>query len=628
MAKSDTIAGNWLTGGLAKAGILNDWNNDRFSILIDAIDEARLRVTETSFEDFLRDVLHCSKSTNHPIIILGRSKSIEDCWLFLFQMNCTAPIFDIQFFSVQKSVDFIVNFLELEAIRSEDTQFGSAFRKHRASYEDLARKYVERISEIDSDSARNFAGYAPVLEAVSIMISKEPNPAASFGSISEKQKPLLRNVIDQILNREQEKISIQLNRVFGKPVGTDLYNKDEQIVRVAHSIFSLTPPRPPTSLPVEHVAEYSQAISEFLPQHPFLDGSGRNPANAVFAGFILATSIFSESSIVREKTEKFLSDGQHSPNPFFQVYFQDNFSRIADPQKTIAPEHISFVYDSIRAGLSNREAAFLSFEADEDELVLNAEVEIIHLDHKDQINSTTILLPTTQAGILRFPTPTGGLLIDAPSIEVVFGSGGSLEILSPAIVNAQKVSFVCSELIIRRSGIDENSITNDVFVEAAKEGLHSLNRVPVVRHGASLAVCWPNSTAFPWATFSSPQYDSDHPLIDVGLRALRRIVIAFRSHKRNQLARTRKKIEHKRMTKGTVGEALRSKLSEDGVIWTEGHLYIMDADRLGAVVGLKYMDAVKKEFSKQTIQYIETILSSLTPPPPTPPGSPTPQAGA
>src|SRR5437660_12598946 len=56
LAKADTVAGNYLTGGLVKNKLLTAWQQDKTAILIDALDEARLRVTQQSFDDFLNDV--------------------------------------------------------------------------------------------------------------------------------------------------------------------------------------------------------------------------------------------------------------------------------------------------------------------------------------------------------------------------------------------------------------------------------------------------------------------------------------------------------------------------------------------------------------------------------------------
>jgi len=71
LAKADTVAGNYLTGGLVKNSLLSLWQQNQAAVLIDALDEARLRVTQGSFEDFLRDVKGLSDGRSLPQSSLG-----------------------------------------------------------------------------------------------------------------------------------------------------------------------------------------------------------------------------------------------------------------------------------------------------------------------------------------------------------------------------------------------------------------------------------------------------------------------------------------------------------------------------------------------------------------------------
>ena len=78
LAKAETVAGNYLTGGLAKNGLLNAWQAGNTAVLIDALDEARLRVTQGSFDDFLTDIQTLSLSRSLPTVLFGRVGIVED----------------------------------------------------------------------------------------------------------------------------------------------------------------------------------------------------------------------------------------------------------------------------------------------------------------------------------------------------------------------------------------------------------------------------------------------------------------------------------------------------------------------------------------------------------------------
>ena len=83
-----------------------------------------------------------------------------------------------------------------------------------------------------------------------------------------------------------------------------------------------------------------------------------------------------------------------------------------------------------------------------------------------------------------------------------------------------------------------------------------------------LSVNWPGCRAYPWtpyATEMARDVEND-PRLGLVYRRFRRIAMAFRSHKRGQLARIKDKIEHERVLKGKVGEALLSRLLEDKVL--------------------------------------------------------------
>jgi hypothetical protein len=77
LAKADSVAGNYLTGGLVKNALLSDWQKQTTAVLIDALDEARLRVTQGSFEDFLNDVHTSSKNRMIPTVFLAVSELLK-----------------------------------------------------------------------------------------------------------------------------------------------------------------------------------------------------------------------------------------------------------------------------------------------------------------------------------------------------------------------------------------------------------------------------------------------------------------------------------------------------------------------------------------------------------------------
>jgi hypothetical protein len=93
---------------------------------------------------------------------------------------------------------------------------------------------------------------------------------------------------------------------------------------------------------------------------------------------------------------------------------------------------------------------------------------------------------------------------------------------------------------------------------------------------------------------ATPVEDSN---IHNALLRLRKLVMAFRSHSKGRLARFKGKIEHVRMTKGSLGVAIRDKLIKDRVLSLERDMYFLDPQALGAVVGASYQDLNQRRFN-------------------------------
>ncbi|MGA8498552.1 MAG: hypothetical protein WB764_23920, partial [Xanthobacteraceae bacterium] len=72
LAVADTVAGYYLSGGLDRNRLSNAWVADETAILMDALDEARMRVPDASFQDFLSDVVAKSRARHLPTVLFGR----------------------------------------------------------------------------------------------------------------------------------------------------------------------------------------------------------------------------------------------------------------------------------------------------------------------------------------------------------------------------------------------------------------------------------------------------------------------------------------------------------------------------------------------------------------------------
>jgi hypothetical protein len=607
LAKADTVAGNYLTGGLVKNGLLSAWQRSETTCLIDALDEARLRVTQSSYDDFLSDLVSLAQVRNLPTVLFGRVGIVDETWLLLKERGLHCPIFEIDFFDRVSAKKFVLAELDRLAKKASGESFFNRLTAHRSVYEQAADGFVARLERATASDGARFAGYAPVLQAVSTVLSGVTNPASLDHGVQESmQQEILQRLMELVLERESTKLREQL--IVSMPAGflKDLYTPDEQLARLVGRILGTKTPVPSYTLPQEHIATYESAVETLMAQHPFLDGTGQKPSGAVFGAAITAFGLFSPLPSVKAAAERYAGDSPHTPNPFLVDFYLHLAERQEGASPLVAPEHVVLLYESVRARAPVGAVVHLSVEGDE--VNEEAELEIQISNNASETPDRTIPLRTFQAGTLWFRREVNSVTISAPQLDLVVGSGNSVEMIAPISLDVARLTFNCSELIVRRS--DSSSDEDAAVAIEARQLLQSdISTVPSVRKGAELSVEWPGSASYPWTHFASSSRGGQGQEIDDALRALRRLVLAFRSHSKGRLARFEGKIEHARITKGLIGVAVRERLLSDDVLSLEGKMYFLDPNALGRIVGATYQDLKVKRFHDRVREYVLSIVA-------------------
>lgn len=608
LAKADTVAGNYLTGGLVKNDLLKAWGDNETTILIDALDEARLRVTQKSFEDFFSDVEMLARGREFPTIIFGRVGIVEEAWLSLADRGLDCPVFDIDFFDAPRAKQFIIAALDRVARKSGNEALASSLHSHRSVYQLAAANFAKGLENVAATDGSRFAGYAPVLEAVATVLSGVTNPAALNDAVQEAlQGRVLQHLTDRILAREATKLREQLLAGIPSAMKEKLYGPDEQLTRLTATIYQIDVPIPQVGLQAQHVEAYDGAVRTFMPQHPFLDGTGRKASGAVFGAVINAHALFSASAEMVAAGERHAGNGPNTPNPFLVDFYLAAARLKFGDNPLVPPEHVVALYESVRARASAKEIVRLSVEGDEENDA--ADVEILASDIGAHRSDRRIQLRTSQAGVLRFGRQVNAVLVDAPQLDVIIGSGGPVELVAPVSLNVARLSFDCPELVVLRGDAAGNGEDAAVVLEASQLRESKLVGAPTVRKGAELSVSWPGASSYPWVQFAIATNRDEAKDVHDALLSLRRLVLAFRSHSKGRLARFQDKIEHARMTKGDFGLALRERMMKDGILSLEGDMYFLDPKALGTVVGATYQDLNLKRFNERVHQYISSIVA-------------------
>jgi len=586
LAKAEPVGANTFIGGLVKSGLYAGWQDGIIGVLIDGLDEARLRVTQEAFEAFLRDVDQLSGERSVPTVLFGRTGAIQEAWLHL----SNSSVLEIGYYGPAVALDFAEALL-----RAKRPSVAHAVSERRAI--ELLLSRLREQTETDGD---RFAGYAPVLQAVAQRVIEEGNASALVAEIEAGAQPVtLNTVVAAILERERGKLSAL--QFSNQQLADKLYLPDEQLDRLIASIYGLPRPPAPAGLSPTDARIYDDALKTWLSEHPFLGGRDM-PASAVFDAVIAARALkhidSAELALNRE-----LARGAASANPFLADFYAP---REKNGELTfLPPQHIGVIYSSLRARLSIGDTASLLVEAPdegrEDEL-LRAEVEIT-LGRRGSDRAQYLRFESDQTGPIRLGAQVEDVDITVPHTRVEIGPGTEALLIAPISVQCEALALTAERLIVETAKDRSDAA---VFLEAARyEG--TITSVPVLRGQVSLSTSWPDVLRHPWTSFAANPTPASDPRIDEALRRLRKFVIAFRSHSKGNLARYRDKLDHARMTKGS-GRAILDSMLRRGVLSIDRTMYVLDPDKLSDLAGTNYTDCMARRFSPQAIEFVRHAL--------------------
>ena len=589
LSEAAPVGANTLIGGIANSGLYEDWVKGSVAVLVDGLDEARLKVTQEAFDAFLMDVAVQSANRAMPTVLFARTGAIVHAWIVLTETAENVPILEIGYYGTEEAIDFAEARLR---IAKPDNRFQSVEREAIALL-------LQQLREQTVNEGSRFAGYAPVLQAVARQVEAENDPQALIARINRGEHSVtLQSIASALLEREQTKLrGLQLQDTT---LNDRLYDSQEQLHRLAAFVHSGTAPELP-SMSADDERTYTTALETWVLEHPFLDG-GRGFSSAVFGAMVvtkaLAVPEISETALQRE-----LASGA-AANPFLFDFYTTGKNAY------INPDHIGAVYASLRANLSLGESASLSIygpEDIEDEEDLKADVDFV-LTRQDG-STTDLAFETDSAGTIRLGTHAEDIDIFMPLARVEIGPGTESLLVSPLNIQCRELAISTNRVIIEGPALSDEQM-NTVYLEALNlDSVSSPSSVHVRRNHVKVDASWPGVRNYPWTRHASTPPPTKDPRVDEALRRLRQFVIAFRSHGRGRLARSTRKIESTRMIKGS-GEFVLQLLIREGIIHLEHPRYFLDPARLAEITGTTYSDCAARRFEQKAIDFIQAALET------------------
>ena len=588
LARSEPVGGNTLSGGLARSGLYSAWLDDELTVMIDGLDEAKLRVSDEGFQAFLSDIGVLSEKRQRQTVVFGRTKTVEDAWLYI-PSDYRVAVLEIGYYGIDASIEFAETTLRTHPKREQSTS---------VDLEALTLLLERLRSQTEGDENR-FAGYAPVLQAVAERVASEDNPINLINELRARtQSPVTpQSITSSILQREQRKLDqIQLQ---DPTLHERLYTPDEQLIRLVARTYQMPPPE--VTLPdmsPDDLMTYSEKVEPWLEDHPFL-GGGEHPRSAVFEAAIKAQAL--RHDMTAPKAAQMELEKGELANPFLYLFYEDETS--SEPIR-IRGEHIGVYYNSVRASLANGEMAFLSIEDDEDKSAeASGEIEIVRQGVADPIVTR---FRTVRDGSIHLGPHVRDADIHMPKARVEMGPSTEVTLVAP-------VSIQCRELAIEtdnlRAEARPDAEMGAVVLRADGFDGSPISRVPAT-HNVGLFTSWPGSEAYPWHNFRDP-YRSKPDVsqeMEEALRRFRMFVLSFRSDKARGLGRHQSKIEGTRMVKGT-GQAVLQLMLESRIVSRNQARYSLSTDRLGELTSMSYSDFLTRNFTSEAIDFIATAVS-------------------
>jgi hypothetical protein len=607
LAVTTPLGGNFFKGGLANAfgfDALPRAARGEIGLIVDGLDEAQLRAAPEAFEAALLDLADIVAGADAlPAVLLGRAIAAEDTALILELAGHAVCTLKINFFDENRAVAYLHS--KSERLASRVPELREAYEKHAGVFHALAEETRRRLTSVSGGADERFAGYAPVLDAISeyALDPEQTNPSRRLAVLEgETQVELVESVANAILGREQRKLLDHLRSKCSHVPPKDLsalYSATEQRERVLSRILSLPSPSMPSISDPRAREAYSEMVSQLIGQHPFLDASSPAPANLVFAADLMVWGLL-ESKMADNVRAALTADPRLLSGILFDLY-TDQLD--AEKSKELPLADAGLLYQALQSQMSARQRALIDVSSGEEETV-SVSFEVTDQDNPDAERAHGPYCASSETA-LELRAPFSHVYIDAP-IWVSLGDGSVQQIGAPTEIMARELSISARQVFVHGSSSNDND--RQVVLAADECDAANVQAVSVSR--ATLTVTWPNALVHPWTTYATEPTPSADPDINFMRRRLRSILTSFRSHSRGNLVRFAPKIDALRMTKDKRGANLITALLDDGILdkFSDGKFYVLDPDRMGSVLGLDYHALQQQRYSASVDEYLSDVL--------------------
>lgn len=527
------------------------------TIIIDSLDEARSRVSGTSWTEFLESLSNRSRSSCR-FVLLGRERTLEEVWLNLAEAGRTIAWLEISHFGPEERIryiDGVVSRRRPEAVKS----------KHYAPARDAVLNSL--VGAVPDETAQAFAGYAPVLDAVAAALQDNANLysiPAMFGESNQDARHLkeLVRILVGLLERDQKKL---------QPVASDLgldpkstYTPDEQIDWLCYDLAGGSKPELANICKPEIREKYIERVRPFLDDHPFRDEN--RWASAVFRAFVAAqrfgTTIYGR---------RLLDVGNESGLLF-------DFVTLDSKDDPIDEWQLAALHASVTAGEFSGTSAAVTASEGRDGLF---KVSIYLRRLEDQTEVSFTLIPD-QTGEVQLYGPLEGLTLETNGSVSIPNHGTSVVLGPDLFIRCENLSIEGGSVEFAHRGIPTSKDTTLGGVTlAVGSGLRlpmEIARWPLAGD-FELQVPSETNLVHPWVLYRH-ELPAEDNTVDTNARAVRFLNMLMNLTRSHGHSGDRgvfiMKLQGRQSIKGGELQSVLSILESRGIIRTEGPMLFLD----------------------------------------------------
>lgn len=604
------VASNSLTGALVKefdagyGSFRNAVRDGKQSIIIDALDEGLVKSGSGSFLAFIDDVLSLASDKNDcsvSIIMFGRNQAVNFVSDYLAKSGIDFVWLQISAFTIEQAGRYV------DMMVKPSNKYSNSYKELKQYIFDAIGSFVDQQSKVSD----NFLGYAPVLDAISTAIKQKKNYRAlleEYRKCNVSGISFILNVISEIIRREKEDKVNEFIKKNKNDLTKEEYDKAlavtydclEQCKALMECIHGESH-QIQISAAERINAEFTKHMKSFIEDHPFLNG--KRFENTVFESYVLAKLMIEDPDNIY--LQSYLVDIYRDAYMLF--YFLVELTG----GKTLDWQYIPYAYRSLNSFDNRKDHGQTSIVQNN-----NGEVHEINMARPRDRKELSCFCKFDRCVKFTPGSIVSNLTIDSDKIDIVLDAK-TTEIVPPVVCVCRNVK-VAGDIYINAS--KDKSIEDDdrriIFeCDSFEADFSSGHRPSLTKEQKEISLSI-SSAKKPDPPFTEYYCDSKLPEAYTeefknAFVKLRKILITFRSHSKGSMARYKGKIDDSRISGYDFGKCLINKLLNEGIIYEQGCMYVLDRDMTACKLGLTFDKLQATTPTQQMEEFLNTVLSEM-----------------